>query len=57
MTSKLQPTKQDLEARELAIVEGIKRGLEDMHSGRVVSHKVAIRRLRATASRIARNRS
>ena len=40
--------------RELAIVEGIKRGLEDMHAGRVVPHKIAMRRLRATVARAAK---
>ena len=39
--------------RELAIVEGIKRGLDDMHSGRVVTHKTAMRHLRATVARAA----
>jgi predicted transcriptional regulator len=42
--------------RELAIVEGIKRGLDDMHAGRVVPHKTAMRRLRATARRVAKSK-
>jgi predicted transcriptional regulator len=41
----------DFVARELAIVEGIKRGLDDMNAGRVVTHKQAMRRLRATVAR------
>lgn len=36
-------------ARELEIVAGIEAGVEDMRSGRVVSHDDAMRRLRATA--------
>jgi predicted transcriptional regulator len=43
-------------ARELAIVEGIKRGLDDMHAGRLVPHKSAMRRLRATVKRIAKDK-
>jgi predicted transcriptional regulator len=42
--------------RELTIVEGIKRGLSDMHAGRTVSHKAAIRRLRTTVQRIAKDK-
>jgi predicted transcriptional regulator len=42
--------------RELATVEGIKRGLDDMHAGRVVPHKTAMRRLRATARRAAKSK-
>jgi len=41
----------DFVERELTIVEGIKRGIDDMHAGRVVPHKVAMRRLRATIAR------
>src|SRR3954463_7851488 len=40
-------------APERAIVEGIKRGLDDMHAGRVIPHKTAMRRLRATVRRAA----
>jgi predicted transcriptional regulator len=47
----------DFVDRELAIVEGIERGLEDMHAGRVVPHKTAMRRLRATVTRVAKERS
>jgi len=43
--------------RELAIVEGIKRGLEDMHAGRVVPHKGAMRRLRKTIDRVAKGKA
>jgi len=42
--------------RELAIVEGIKRGLDDMHAGRVVPHKTAMRRLRATVRRAVKSK-
>jgi predicted transcriptional regulator len=38
--------------REREIVEGIKRGLADMKAGRVISHRAAMRRLRATVARI-----
>ena len=40
----------DFVARELAIVEGIRRGLDDMHAGRVVPHAQAMRRLKATVA-------
>jgi predicted transcriptional regulator len=43
--------------RELAIVEGIKRGLDDMHAGRVIPHKTAMRRLRTTARRVAKDKA
>jgi predicted transcriptional regulator len=42
--------------RELAIVEGIKRGLDDMHAGRVVPHKTAMRRLRKTVDRVSKGK-
>jgi len=41
----------DFVERELAIVDGIKRGLADMNAGRVTAHKDAMRRLRATVAR------
>jgi predicted transcriptional regulator len=47
----------DFVDRELAVVDGIKRGLEDMHAGRVVPHKTAMRRLRATVARVAKQKS
>jgi predicted transcriptional regulator len=47
----------DFVERELAIVDGIKRGLDDMHAGRVVPHKTAMRRLRATVARAAKAKS
>jgi predicted transcriptional regulator len=47
----------DFVDREPAIVEGIERGLEDMHAGRVVPHKTAMRRLRATVTRVAKEKS
>jgi len=43
--------------RELEIVEGIKRGLNDMRSGPIVSHEEAMQRLRATIARAAHDRS
>ncbi len=43
--------------RELEIVEGIKRGLEDMKAGRLIPHDEAMRQLDATiAAAIARRR-
>ena len=47
----------DYVRRELEIVEGIKRGLEDMKAGRVIPHAEAMRRLRATAKRAAKRRA
>ena len=38
----------DYVARELEIVQGIERGLDDMRSGRVTPHDEAMRRVRAT---------
>ena len=35
-------------ARELAIIEGIERGIEDMKAGRGVPHEQAMARIRAT---------
>lgn len=40
----------DFAERELAIVEGIERGLDDARLGRVVPHDEAIARLRRTVS-------
>ena len=42
--------------RELAIIEGVQRGLEDVRAGRVVPHEEAMRRLRATAARTTKER-
>jgi predicted transcriptional regulator len=47
----------DFVDRELAIVEGIKHGLEDMHADRVTPHKSAMRRLRATVQRAGKGKS
>ena len=41
----------DFVDRELAVIDGIRRGLEDMQAGRVVPHRQAMRRLRATVAR------
>jgi predicted transcriptional regulator len=41
----------DFVDRELAIIDGIRRGIEDMQAGRVVAHKRAMRCLRATVAR------
>jgi predicted transcriptional regulator len=47
----------DFVDRELKIVEGIRRGLEDMKAGRVTPHKSAMRRLRATVARAGKGKS
>jgi predicted transcriptional regulator len=47
----------DFVDRELAIVEGIERGLADMKAERVTPHKDAMRRLRATVERARRAKS
>ncbi len=47
----------DFVDRELAIVEGIERGLEDMRAGRLVPHKKAMYRLRATVARAAKEKT
>jgi predicted transcriptional regulator len=47
----------DFVDRELATIDGIKRGLDDMHAGRVVPHKTAMRRLRATVARAVKART
>jgi predicted transcriptional regulator len=43
--------------RELAIIQGIKRGLADAEAGRLISHKKAMRRLRDTIARVSKARS
>ena len=43
--------------RELEIVEGIKRGLDDMHAGRVVPHDQAMDELDALIEAIAKSKS
>jgi len=47
----------DFVDRELAIVEGIKRGLDDMNANRVTPQKTAMRRLRATVERAGKGKS
>ena len=47
----------DFVDRELAILDGIKRGLADMAAGRVVPHRKAMRRLRAMVTRVSKNAS
>jgi predicted transcriptional regulator len=47
----------DFVQRELSVIEGIERGLDDMRAGRVVPHKTAMRRLRATVARVAKEKS
>jgi predicted transcriptional regulator len=42
--------------RELPIVEGIKRGLEDMKAGRLVPHEQAMTEIDAVIERAARRR-
>lgn len=44
----------DFVDRELNIIDGIRRGIEDMQAGRVVPHTRAMRRLRATVARAAK---
>ncbi|MGB9365862.1 MAG: CopG family ribbon-helix-helix protein [Xanthobacteraceae bacterium] len=44
----------DFVDRELAIIDGIRRGIEDMQAGRVVPHKQAMRRLRVIVARAAK---
>jgi predicted transcriptional regulator len=46
----------DYVERELAIVEGIKRGLADIEAGRTVPHDVAIARLHAAIDRAAKQK-
>ena len=46
----------DYVARELDVVAGVKRGLDDMRSGRVVPHKAAMRRLRTTIAKAGKSR-
>lgn len=43
-------------ARELDIVEGIERGIEDMKAGRTVSHADAMARLRSTVEVAAKSK-
>jgi hypothetical protein len=50
--AKIIPKRPAKEASQREIVEGIKRGLADMKAGRVISHRAAMRRLRATVARI-----
>jgi predicted transcriptional regulator len=47
----------DSVARNLAIIEGIDRGLADMRAGRVLPHQAAVRRLKKTITRPARKKS
>jgi predicted transcriptional regulator len=42
--------------RELAIVEGIKQGLDDMRAGRTVPHEEAMQLIAATIARPRRRR-
>lgn len=45
----------DYVERELAIVEGIKRGLADMEAGRVTPHEQAMDRIRRTIARVSKS--
>jgi predicted transcriptional regulator len=47
----------DYVEREFEIVEGIKRGLEDIEAGRTIPHDKAMRRIRATIARAARKKA
>lgn len=42
----------DIEARNVKIAEGIKRGLEDIADGRVIPHEEAMVRIRAAIDRV-----
>jgi predicted transcriptional regulator len=44
----------DYVERELAIIEGIQRGLDDVRAGRVVPHDEAMRRIRKTIEEAAK---
>jgi len=46
----------DFVERELAIVDAIKEGLDDMYAGRVIPHRTAMRRLRATVGRASKQK-
>ena len=46
----------DYVARELDVVAGVERGLDDMRQGRVVPHKQAMRRVRATIAKARKSR-
>jgi predicted transcriptional regulator len=41
--------------RELRILEGVQRGLDDMRAGRVVSHAEAMQRVRRTIVKASKN--
>lgn len=47
----------DYVEREIEIVEGIKRGLEDIEAGRTISHDKAMRHIRATIARAGRKKA
>jgi predicted transcriptional regulator len=44
----------DYVERELAIIDGIHRGLDDVEAGRVIPHDEAMRRIRGTIRRAAK---
>lgn len=44
-------------ARELAIIEAIQRGLDDVKVGRVVPHRDAVKRINATIGRFSKSRA
>jgi predicted transcriptional regulator len=46
----------DYVEREFEIVEGIKRGLDDVEAGRTIPHDKAMRRIRAIIERAARKK-
>ena len=47
----------DYVERELAIIEGVQRGLDDMQAGRVVPHDEAMRRIRGTIAKAAKRQA
>jgi predicted transcriptional regulator len=44
----------DFVAREIAIIDGINRGLDDLRAGRLVPHDAAMDRLEASIARVKR---
>jgi predicted transcriptional regulator len=46
----------DYVEREIEIVEGIRKGLEDIEAGRTIPHHQAMRRVQATIARAARKK-
>lgn len=47
----------DYVEREIEIVEGIRRGIDDAEAGRTIPHDKAMRRIRATIARAAKKKA